>query len=174
MIDRRGFLTAAALVASPTVSLATEEPTTLLVGDSHAFVMERFFRAEARARGVAAEVVSHGGSSVKQWYQRRWLAGALARWPSVENVLVCLGTNCTRIERPRLGEDVRKLLGDAGSREVSWLLPPYHLDYLERAVSEAEVFAFSPGTLPLLSDGVHATPHGYELWARRIAEVEWE
>jgi len=45
--------------------------------------------------------------------------------------------------------------------------------YLVDAVRATEVFAFSPGPLPLESDGYHPTPRGCELWVGTIVETLW-
>ena len=183
-LSRRAFVASSALVFAPE-AFADAQPTVLLVGDSHVFMMERFCRAEAKRHRIAAEVIPHGGSSVRQWLRKHWLEIALRKYASVEEVLICLGTNCTRAERPKLVDDIRSLVfsanasdsDDPGAGRATWLLPPplkVDTSYLNRAVAQAEVFGLSPGRLPLSSDGIHLTPDGYADWAQRIAEIEWE
>jgi lysophospholipase L1-like esterase len=46
--------------------------------------------------------------------------------------------------------------------------------YVHDAVAASEVFAFSPGALPLESDGIHPTFRGAQEWASTIARVLWE
>lgn len=177
-MDRRSFL-AAALVAP----LGTEpdarlkHPECLLLGDSEAYLMARAFRAEAKRCGVPVEVDAHGGTSVRQWLKKRWFEKSLKKHRP-RTVLISLGVNCTRVERPVLAHDAGKLVLVANDLDVApvWLLPPpLRMDtrYLFDAVRATGVLAFSPGPLPLESDGVHPTTAGFEAWAGKIAETLW-
>lgn len=176
-MDRRSFL-ASAIVAPLGSAPAVRSLQFLLLGDSEAYLLNRPFRAAARAYQVSVAVDPRGGSSVRQWLKRRWFERSLKRHKP-RTVLVSLGVNCTRVERPKLPRDVSELVNiaiDLGVHPV-WLLPPplrRDTRYLVDAVASTGVLAFSPGPLPLESDGEHPTPRGFEVWAGKIAETLWE
>lgn len=176
-MDRRSFLTAA-IVAPLGADPDARQLQYLLLGDSEAYLLDRPFRAAARAYQVSATTDPRGGSSVKQWLKKHWFERSLKRH-SPRTVLVSLGVNCTRVERPSLARDAGELVrvaADLGAEPV-WLLPPplkKDTRYLVDAVASTGVLAFSPGPLPLWPDGTHPTPRGFEIWAGKIAETLWE
>lgn len=178
-MNRRSFL-ASALVAPLALGAEPDDRPLqcLLLGDSEAYLLARPFRAEARKRRVTVAVDALGGSSTRQWRKHGWFKRSLEKH-STRVVAISLGVNCTRVERPVLARDAGELVLIANDMGVApvWLLPPpLRMDtrYLVEAVAATEVFAFSPGPLPLESDGVHATPRGFEIWAGKIAETLWE
>lgn len=176
MISRRSFLLgSASLIPSRGVTVAPVDGT-VLIGDSHAYMMARAFRDVARAYDKRATVVAHGGSSVRQWLVKKWVQReVLAKYPDATLLLISLGTNCTHVERPRLADDIRRLISEADV-SVSWLLPPpmkFDTTYLHDAVKAVpDTFPIDPGPLPL-RDGVHATRQGYYTWAQTIADTIW-
>lgn len=176
-MNRRLFLVASALLPFGAEAAPSEEPRFLLAGDSEAYLLARPLRAEARTHRVTLAVDARGGSSARQWLKRGWFERALARRPS-RMVLVSLGVNCTRVERPVLARDVQDLVLIANDRGVAlcWLLPPplkVDTRYLVDAVLSTGVFCCAPDVLPLESDGVHPTPAGCKTWAHLIADVLW-
>lgn len=179
-MKRRAFLGSLAVLG---LSSAAAEPKPervqdLLLGDSEAYLLARPFRAAAQAHRVPVAVEARGGSSARQWLKRGWFEAALKKHhPST--VLISLGVNCTRVERPVLARDAGELVLIANDLDVApvWLLPPpltMDTRYLVDAVRSTEVFAIQPGPLPLWPDGTHPTPRGYELWTGTIAETLWE
>lgn len=173
-MKRRAFLGALLSVAAD----APRPPRVLLCGDSEAFMMAPAFREQARAHGVPVKVDGRGGTSARQWRKNRWLRAALKPLAPHSVVLISLGVNCTRVERPELAREVSRLVltvNDAG-HAPAWLLPPplkMRTDYLRAAVAASEVFSIDPGPLPLF-DGIHPTPEGFRTWAALIAHTLWE
>jgi hypothetical protein len=149
----------------------------LLLGDSLAFQLGPPLWRQAREVKQRVHVRAHGGSSARQWIQRRWVSRA-ASSVRAERVLVSLGVNCTRSERPRLAQDIATIvdiIADLGAPTL-WLLPPplrFSTEYLVQAVSEAGVPSFAPGPLPMESDGVHPTYRGQQRWAQLLVAHLW-
>lgn len=160
----------ALVVLAPSVSGARPEPIdVLLVGDSLAYQLGPRLRKAIAPRRL--QTVARGGSSARQWLRHRWFQRAAATYPA-KVMLVSLGTNCIRSERPELGADMVQLIRQARA-PVVWLLPPplrFSTDYIRRAVEQAEVRSFAPGPLKLEHDGVHPTDSGHQEWARRIEQ----
>lgn len=174
-LKRRTFLAALPLLFTPR-DVQAASPDTVLFGDSHSYILGPWFRAEAMRYKVPVAVVPEAGSSVRQWLAKKWIQKLLKRYANASNYLVSLGTNCTRVERPRLADDIKRLIGLIGQDRVTWLLPPklkMDTTYLHEAVKESGVFAIDPGELPLWSDGIHTTFKGSELWADLIARTIW-
>jgi hypothetical protein len=193
-MNRRAFIAASLLLPLP---LGAEPDVRrvdyLLCGDSEAYLLARPFRAEAQRAGITVDVDARGGSSTRQWSKKKppsktsWFEKVLRKYKP-RTALISLGVNCTRVERPVLARDIQKLVlmaNDAGVTPV-WLLPPplpMDTKYLFDAVAASEVFAYAPGPLPLQKkrnpygpgwvDDFHPTPRGFEIWARKIAEVMW-
>jgi lysophospholipase L1-like esterase len=186
-MNRRSFLLTS-LVAVPLGAEPERRVEYLLLGDSEAFLLARPLRAEAKRAGVSIAVDARGGSSVRQWLKRGWFEAVLKKHRP-RTVLISLGVNCTRVERPVLARDIDELVLIANDMDVApvWLLPPPlpgSTKYLFDAVAATEVFAFAPGPLPLQKvpnpygpgwvDDVHPTPEGFKTWAGKIAEMLWE
>jgi hypothetical protein len=176
-ISRRSFLLGSASLIPSRGGVLPPVDGTVLIGDSHAYLMSRAFRDVAHAYDRRVGVLAHGGSSVRQWVVKKWVQRqVLAKYPDATLLLVSLGTNCTRVERPRLAADIKKLVTEGGLT-VSWLLPPpmkADTRYLRDAVAAVPgLFPIDPGPLPLLHDGIHATPKGYYMWAQTIADTLW-
>jgi len=176
-ISRRSFLLGTASLIPSRGVAAPPVDGTVLIGDSHAYMMNRAFHDVAHAYDRRVAVVAHGGSSVRQWLVKKWVQReVLAKYPDATLLLVSLGTNCTRSERPRLADDIRRLVSESGV-SVSWLLPPpmkFDTTYLRDAVKQVTgVFPIDPGPLPMLRDKIHATPKGYYMWAQTIADTLW-
>lgn len=171
-MKRRAFLSL--LLSSP--ALAQQTPVdALLVGDSLAYQLASRLRKAMGQRKLAAD--GRGGSSTRQWRQKRWFQRDLELHPS-SVVLVSLGVNCTRVERPKLADDIGVLVDiceDVFQRRLLWLLPPplkFNTQYLRDAVAEVGCPSFDPGPLPL-GDGVHPTHAGYEKWASLLVTSLW-
>lgn len=194
-MNRRSFLASSLALAAPVSAPAApklSEAEYVLCGDSMAYVMGPTFRAAGAAYARKVDVWAKGGSSLRQWLRKKWFQRVVREHPKARVLLVSLGVNCTRVERPKLAEDVStavNLVNDwmydhfeeepdyQGSPAVAWLLPPpLRMDtrYLVDAVAKSEVFAFGPGPLPLESDGIHPTHEGVGLWVNKIAETMWE
>ncbi len=192
MISRRSLLLGGATLVVPRSVLARPARLnrTILCGDSHAYVMARAFRAVARAYQQPVAVEARGGSSVRQWLVKKWMQRLLRKYPDANTVLISLGTNCTRVERPKIASDVQTLVNivndwhyeNTDDDEVFqgtapvWLLPPpLEMDtkYLFDAVAQCEVFSFAPGPLKLESDGIHPTDTSCYKWAQKIADTLW-
>lgn len=180
-MDRRSFL-AAALLATTAEGKKPAPLDALLVGDSLAYQLgPRLWRA-AKARGKATKAIGRGGTSTRQWREEGWFRGAVRGHPA-SVVLVCLGTNCTPGERPRLAEDVMALAKHLPEGErILWLLPPplrYSTEYIVKAVGEAGLESFAPGPLPMEWDprlkkpDVHPTDAGHRKWARMVSDLLW-
>jgi hypothetical protein len=159
----------------------------ILAGDSLAFQLGPVLRSVAKAHGVTIAVAARGGSSVRQWLIKKWMERALTKNLSAHTVLISLGVNATRVERPRLLSDIQLLLAilnepkyarDGAAPRPVWLLPPplgVDTSYLRDAVMATGVFCcFAPENTPLESDKIHPTLRGRYLWSRRIAETLWE
>jgi len=194
-MNRRQFVAGSlALAASPVsgtvVQAKPSEAEYILCGDSMAYVMGPTFRAACGAYRVRGAVWAKGGSSARQWLVKKWFQRVVREHPKASVLLVSLGVNCTRVERPKLAADISKIVNlvndlmyDDGDEpnyrapSVVWLLPPplaMDTKYLRDAVAASEVFSISPGTLPLESDGIHPTLKGVGLWVNTIAETLWE
>lgn len=179
MISRRIFV--GSLVAAMTARASPPKKVTcVLVGDSHAGYLATHFRKQARDWGVLVDVFAKPGSSVRQFLRMRWMELVRQRHPEADTIVVVLGTNCTRVERPGIGEDLRRLcaIADEGGevgRSVIALPPPMRLStaYLTDAVKTLSVYSFEAGPLPMMSDRIHATTDGYATWADKIATVLW-
>lgn len=177
MLTRRTLLLAP-LVLLPDDALAVPRADALLIGDSLAYQLGPRLQQRARAYARRTHTRSQGGSSTRQWVKQRWASRAVStvRTP---RVLVSLGVNCLRAERPRLARDialVADLIRDQGA-EPLWLLPPplkrLSTDYLHLAVAESEVPSFAPGSLKLEPDGVHPTVEGHRRWALLLSLHLW-
>lgn len=134
------------------------------------------FRRQAVDYSIIATVAAKGGSSVKQWLDQKLLKKLIVQFPKLDTFLISLGTNCWHGERPKLKEHIEALVEGINPDKIVWLLPPplgMDTQYLHDAVKATELFAIDPGPLPMLSDQIHATPHGYELWAKIIAQTIW-
>lgn len=171
-MNRRTFLSAT-LLSSTGLGQPRERPPVdaLLVGDSLAYQLASRLRKEMGTRKLAAD--GRGGSSTRQWRQKHWYQRAVERNPSGV-ILVSLGVNCTRVERPKLADDMQALL-DLSPFPVLWLLPPplkFNTQYLRDAVAKTGCKTFDPGELPL-DDGVHPTHAGYVKWASLLATSLW-
>lgn len=192
MISRRSFLAGSLALAAPTstASPAKSEAEYVLCGDSMAYVMGPTFRAAGRAYGANVDVWAKGGSSARQWLVKKWFQRVVREHPKANILLVSLGVNCTRVERPKLAKDISTIVnlvndlmyeeGDEPNYRapaIAWLLPPplkMNTQYLRDAVAASEVFSIDPGPLPLESDGIHPTIKGVGLWVNYIAETMWE
>jgi len=165
-VNRRTAMSALLLLGA-----APSPADALLVGDSLAFQLaSRLFKA-MRPRVLAAD--GRGGSSTRQWLRDRLFRQAVLSRPA-RVVLVSLGVNCTRAERPGLAADIKKLV-TSSPVPVVWLLPPplkFDTGYLHNAVAEAGCRSFDPGALPL-DDGVHPTDAGHKRWAELLVEHLW-
>lgn len=173
-MNRRQFFAGSIALAAPVETVERY----VLIGDSHAYMMDRAFHDVARAYKKNVGVVAHGGSSVRQWLVKKWMEReVLARYPDTTTLLISLGTNCTRVERPELAEDIKKLVL-SGGRSTYWLLPPpmkFDTRYLRDAVARwTGIFPIDPGPLPMMADGIHVTWRGRYTWAGKIAETIWE
>ena len=168
-MNRRAALSA--LLVAPAALASPAPAAALLVGDSLAFQLAPRLRKAMGERRLAAD--GRGGSSTRQW-RDKWFRRAVERYPGGV-VLVSLGVNCTRSERPRLAEDIGALVDvceDVFQRQLLWLLPPplkFSTKYLRDAVAEVGCSSFDPGVLPL-GDGVHPTHAGYEKWATMLVK----
>jgi hypothetical protein len=172
-VNRRDFVFGSIALTAPVRPLESF----VLIGDSHAYMMARAFRDVARAYDKRVAVVAHGGSSVRQWLVKKWVQReVLAKYPDATTLLISLGTNCTRVERPRLVDDIKNLVLQGG-RSTYWLLPPpmkMDTTYLRDAVAHwTGVFPIDPGPLPMMPDGIHVTQRGRYMWAQKIADVAW-
>lgn len=179
-MDRRTFLVVT--LAAPLAAGNAPPVDALLVGDSLAFQLGPRLRRAAASRGRTVAYEGRGGTSARQWREKGWLRDAVRRHPSA-SVLICLGTNCTPGERPRLADDVRALVRKVPQgRGVLWLFPPplrYSTDYIGKAVEAAGLRSFSPGPLPMEWDGrlrrpdVHPTDAGHVRWAGMLVDHLW-
>lgn len=172
MMSRRGLL-ASMLLASPVLA-GPRIVDALLVGDSLAYELGPRLGVAMRERGRTLAVDGRGGSSTRQWFRLHWFERAIVRHPS-RVVLVSLGVNCTKSERPALRDDIAHLLeiAEVHGRSVLWLLPPplrVNTNYLREAVSGRTFF---PGRLALESDGIHPTHAGHQRWARLLVDHLW-
>lgn len=191
---RRDFLLGAAAAG---VSLLDATPTDakgrdaayVLCGDSLAYMLGPAFHEVAKQHGVPVDVVAVGGSSARQWLKKKWFEKVHREHPIAREFIISLGVNCTRVERPKLAEDVSKIVNLVNDFEYEkdgrhyaptpvWLLPPplaQNCGYLYDAVQKSEVFAFSPRReVNLLEDGIHPSSRGARAWAEDIAEVLWD
>jgi len=165
----------------------------LLVGDSHGLGLGRHFRALTAKDGIDFESIAVGGTAIFQWARDRSRVGGrpvgigpiLDRSPSV--VLVTLGTNDGNAtedqidwETPMLEKFVRKIA--ASGAKIVWMLPPWSpVRNLDKALSmirsspaaaEAGVFFHEAMSMQppvaMSSDRIHASPKGYEDWAKGV------
>lgn len=191
-MNRRSFIAGSLALVAPVCEVAAKpsEAKYVLCGDSMAYVTGPSFREVAKIRNVDAAVWAKGGSSARQWLRKKWFERVVKEHPKARVLLISLGVNCTRVERPKLAEDIStivNLLNDlmyARDDEVRyeapsavWLLPPplaMDTRYIHDAVAKSEVFAIDPGPLPLESDGVHPTRRGARQWAEYMSRVLWE
>lgn len=171
-MNRRTLL--ASLLVAP-AAFAEEAPVdAVLFGDSLAYQLGPRLGKVARKRSRRAYADGRGGSSTRQWRQKQWFSHGLEQHPGLI-VLVSLGVNCTRSERPKLADDIGTLVDiceDIFQRPLLWLLPPplkMSTKYLRDAVSKVGCPAFDPGPLPL-GDGIHPTDAGYQKWAEMLAD----
>lgn len=171
----------ATLLAAPfAFGRPPEVADVLLLGDSLAGQLGWRFAKEATARGKRFLYSFRPGSSTKQWLHHDWFEQKIKQHPA-KCVLVSLGVNCTRSERPKLAHHIRilyTLVPKATS--VVWLLPPplkqstkYLTDAVEKVREGRDLVVFSPGALPLESDGIHPTDAGHKQWAKLLAERIW-
>lgn len=176
-MSRRGIL--AALLTSAAVVAAAPKLDALLVGDSLAYQLgPRLGPAMAKLdprRRLALD--GRGGTSAREWLRKGWFRRALDTHPT-GLVLVSLGVNCVRQERPKLARDVEDLAELAGSRRVLWLLPSsagylFPLDYAHEAVRAAGVELCIFPVLPLESDRVHLTDTSNKKLAGLLVERLW-
>ena len=177
MISRRGIL--AGLLAAPLAPAAPRVVDALLVGDSLAYQLgPRLGVAMGRLdprRRLALD--GRGGSSAREWLRKGWFRRALERH-AAPIVLVSLGVNCVRQERPKLAGDVEALLEFARDRRVLWLLPSsegyrFSLAYAHDAVRDAGAELFVPPVLELESDRVHFTHRGNERLSELLVGQLW-
>jgi len=127
-MNRRSFVASLAVLgfSGPTdAEPKPEPPQALLLGDSEAYLLARPFRAAAHAYRVPVATDGRGGSSARQWLKRGWFEAALKKHRP-RTVLISLGVNCTRVERPVLARDAGELVLIANDLDVApvWLLPP--------------------------------------------------
>jgi len=179
-MDRRSFIAAALLAATAEGKQAPLDA--LLLGDSLAYQLGPRLWKAARGRGRKTRHSGRGGTSTRQWREKGWFRDAVRDRPS-RVVLVCLGTNCTPSERPRLADDARALSRAVPPGErLLWLLPPplrYSTDYIVRAVENAGIESFAPGPLPMEWDpklkkpDVHPTDAGHRKWAEKVCDLLW-
>lgn len=159
------------LIAPYAFAKPPELADALLVGDSLAGQLGPRLAKEAGKRGLRFLYNYRAGSSTRQWVRGRWLPKVEGPHPT-RLVLVSLGVNCTKAERPRLAADMRSLVSQT-TVDVLWLLPPplkMDTDYIRKAVSGP---SFYPGELPLESDGIHPTDAGHKQWAALLAKELW-
>lgn len=169
VMTRRSLL--AALLAAPAALAKAPPVDALLVGDSLAYQLGPRLAQSMRAKQRRLALDGRGGSSARQWLREGWFRRAVKQHPA-RIVLVSLGVNCTRPERPKLGDDIEALLALAPA-PVLWLLPPpLKMDtaYLREAMRGE---AFAPGPLPLESDGIHPTHEGHTRWAELLVARLW-
>lgn len=168
-MKRRSFL-------AGLLTLSQAPPATaLLVGDSLAYQLGPRLAKLMRAKQLRLAHDGRGGSSARQWLREGWFQRSTHAHPA-NSVLVSLGVNCTRSERPGLAEDVAALVAQSPA-PVLWLLPPpLRMDtaYLERAVATAGCSSFAPGELELEHDGIHPTDAGHRHWAAMLVQHLWE
>lgn len=171
VMSRRGFL------ALPLVAGGAPAPVSALVlGDSLAFQFGPRLAKVLRRRGHRMALDAQGGSSARQWLRTGRFRKAVEAHPT-RALLVFLGVNCLRSERPRLAADIGALAALARS-PVCWLLPSregyrFSIDYLYAAVEEAGVSRFASPPLPLESDRVHLTSGSNERLAVLVADRFW-
>lgn len=137
------------LIAPYAFSKPPEIADALLVGDSLAGQLGPRLAKEATARGKKFLYNFRAGSSTRQWARGKLLERVL-RQHLTRVVLISLGTNCTRVERPKLHTDVRNVLAQANIEKrsgkmvkiittpVLWLLPPplkFDTEYIRKAVA---------------------------------------
>lgn len=173
MVTRRGIL--ACLLWTPWALAAKLD--VLLVGDSHAYMLEPRLRRAARARGRSILGRAKGGTSARQWREKRWFRDELVRHPT-DVVLISLGTNATSTDRRRLLEDVSALTLEAIERKVRpvWLASPtrsFDVSYLDDALEAAGVEVIQCGELQLEHDKIHATDRALRVWSETIARELW-
>lgn len=165
-LTRRSLL--AVLLASP-VMAAPAPPDVLLVGDSLAYQLgPRLAKALPEGKRLAYD--GRGGTSARQWLKLNWFRRALLRHEA-QIVLVSLGVNCIRSERPVLKDHVSELRALAADRRCIWLLPPplrFNTDYIRAATEGGETF--DPGALSMESDRIHPSHAGHKQWAKLIVE----
>lgn len=170
-MNRRAFLST--LLVAPAVAAEQKPVDAVLLGDSLAYQLASRLRAEMKTRDRQLYAEGRGGSSTRQWRQKQWFRRALREHPGAV-VLVSLGVNCTRVERPKLADDMQALI-DLSPFPVLWLLPPplkFSTQYLRDAVAKTGCKTFDPGELPL-GDGVHPTHAGYQKWASLLVTSLW-
>jgi len=170
------------LLAPYAFSKPPELADALMVGDSLCGQLAPRFAKEATARGKKFLYNYRAGSSTRQWLLRGWFKQVVAAHPA-RIVLVSLGTNCTRAERPGLRKDMFDVQtqcrrtyenGERGAMPILWLLPPplkFSTDYIWKAVGKIPFFF--PDKLPLESDGIHPTDAGHKQWAALLAKELW-
>ncbi len=144
----------------------------LLVGDSLAFQLGYRLGPLLRSDGRAFTADGRGGTSAHQWLRLGWFKKAFRQKHRV--VLVSLGTNCTRVQRPALGRTFSRLkeIAEARGKRMILLFPPplsMSTDYIETAVRESGVETFRIGKLPMDRSGIHPTHEGHVKWAKEIA-----
>ena len=149
----------------------------LLVGDSLAFGLGPPLKKLSKARGHEVIVNARGGTTARQWLGEHWFAATLARHRP-EVLLVSLGTNCRRPERPVFGDDVAGLLALVPEEtRVIWLFPPssmwFSTQYIRDGLAKNAVEVIEAGALQLNKDRVHPTIRGNLRWARALVSKLW-
>lgn len=168
-MNRRSLLLA--LLTAPIASAKAKPADALLVGDSLAYQLGPRLWKAMHSHKLQLAYDGRGGSSARQWLRKGWFRQATRKHPA-DVVLVSLGVNCTKGERPKLADDIKALIS-LSPAPVIWLLPPpLRMDttYLRSAVQGP---SFDPGTLPLESDGIHPQHKGYVRWADLLIEHLW-
>lgn len=175
-MDRRSFLVTVGLL--PLI----EDPPTLLVGDSLAFMLAPPLRRTARRHHRVLKASARGGTNAGQWLSEHWFTTALRRYrPST--VLVSLGVNDggVKINREKFPARVKRLVALAHERSVSvvWLLPPKmkpRTAFIREAVEKSGADCWHDASkldIPLFEDHVHPTFKGLEIWAEDLGRFLW-
>lgn len=147
----------------------------LLLGDSIGVGLAAPLAREAVARHVAFTAAVKSGSTAGLWRAR---AAELVR--RGQTVVVSLGTNDCKDPRSRACERfpdraraIDELVRDRGGRTL-WLVPTWvpWAATIRLGLREAGQVAQELGTdVPVAPDGIHPTPEGYRVLARRVAPL---